>query len=95
MINNSLITIPLQTDLQMSLKSKEDEFQLLKEQAAEKKEELLLAVIIKRDQQHKEELESMKKEMDQNALTMQEVCMAQTEKCTMIHINICSLPMRK
>ena len=95
MINNFLIAISLQTDLQMSLKSKEDGFQLLKEQAEEKKEELLLAVIIKRDQQHREELESMKKGMDQNVLRMQEVCMAQTEKCAMIHINICSLPMHK
>ena len=63
----------------MRLKAKEEELQLLKQQAEREKGELRTQVI-KRDQEHTKQLESVKREMHQNVLTIQEVCMACVEK---------------
>ena len=71
----------MQADLEMRLKAKE-ELQLLKQQTEREKEELQIQIqmVTKRDQEHKKQLKSVKREMDQNVLTMQEVCMARVKK---------------
>ena len=83
-----------QADLEVRLKEKEEELQFLKQQAEREKEQAerekeqaereneelqtQLEMVTKRDQEHKKQLESVKRDMErqkQNTLTMQDVCM--------------------
>ena len=75
-ITTIIISLPhhqAQTDLEMKLEEKEEELQLLKQQAESDKEQLL-RMITKRDQEHKKQLESVKMEAEQEKITMLEVC---------------------
>lgn len=53
---------------------KEEELQHLKDQAQKEKKELLV-MVSKRDQDHKNQLESMKWAMEKEKQSIQEVCM--------------------
>ena len=54
------LILPPQADLEKRLKGKEKELRLLKRQGEEEKEELL-KMVSSRDQEHKKQLESVKK----------------------------------